>query len=145
MSNHRRRFRRWIVPAALVGALAIGAGFYVSAWPPAPRGLDDFDPLVAEAIRAALRPARLQPWSVQARLDLGMVYEANDEFDLACQCYRRVLRSRPDDARVWYRVACASEQTGALDDAFAAIDRAIALELHHAPLHWRRGMWLMDR
>src|SRR5437667_2011571 len=132
MSNDRRRLRRWIVPAALVGALAIGAGIYLSAWPPAPRGLNDYDPLAAEAIRNALRPARLQPWSVQARLDLGMVYEANDVFDLACQCYRRVLRSRPDDARVWYRLAVASEQMGALDDAFAAIDQAIAIEPHHA-------------
>jgi tetratricopeptide (TPR) repeat protein len=133
----------------LLAVLFIAIGGTAMAWwraaPPAPAGLDEFDPMVARAVRNALWNARIQPWSTEAILELGMVYEANEVPELAVNCYERVAARRPNDANVWYRLACAIALTGDVPWALENLDKAEALDARYVPLHWRRGEWLLEQ
>lgn len=132
--------------ATIAVALAGGATawFLVPPVAPSPPELSKFDPLVAQAIRRSLWEARVFRFDVDRWLKLGMIYEANDVSDLAAQCYEYVVSRRPDDARYWYRLACATERTGDATTALGHLDRAIALVPKFSPIHWRRGWWLLE-
>src|SRR5262245_6340745 len=104
----RRVKKLLIILAVIVAVVGTGALAWWRSLPPAPSDLDVVDPLVANAMRSALREARWRPWDVHAWRNLGLVYEANEAPELAAQCYLHVLESRPEDARTCYRLACAT-------------------------------------
>ena len=58
---------------------------------------------------------------------------------------RRRRRFRASEAKWWYRLAIVEARTGRMDEAIAAMQRAIELNATYAPAHWRLGLWLLDR
>jgi tetratricopeptide (TPR) repeat protein len=64
--------------------------------------------------------------------------------ELAVNCYVHVAESRPTDARVWYRLACALALTGDVARALASLDRTQTYEAKNVPLYWRRGEYLLE-
>lgn len=135
--------------AALAAAIALGAWWIArSDPPPHPPQLDadaDVDPQVAHAASTALRAVHASPRDAAARAGLAMVYHANGLLTLAAETYEQALAIDDRPARWWYYLAQVRAAQNDLDAALQNIHRAIALDPGFAPLHWRRGFWLMDQ
>ena len=96
-----------------------------------------------ESIDRALAAVRADPEQGLAWLELGMVYDANGLDDLAVPSYVRASRLLPRDARPRCHHARVLARSGRTDAALDVLDEARALAPDHAPLHWRRGRWLL--
>lgn len=59
--------------------------------------------------------------------------------DEAETAYRSVLRSRPDDPRIWHNLGVLRAEAGDPSDAIACFDRALALEPGYATAHFNRA------
>ena len=135
------------ITLGIVGLIA--ASFWVARArsapiPPVPGDLGAFDPGLAEVIRQAVDRVLEKPRSVDRRMQLGMVYEANELHGTAQDTYRQIAELRPGDARVWYRLAIVSDRLGLIDEAINTMQRAVAVDELYAPAHWRLGEWLLD-
>jgi tetratricopeptide (TPR) repeat protein len=112
--------------------------------PPVPGDLGAFDPGLADVIRQAIERVRQEPRDIGRRVQLGMVYEANQLQALAEETYRQTAALAPDDARIWYRLAYVSDRLGHIDEALAAAQQAAAADERYPPAQWRLGDWLLD-
>lgn len=128
--------------------LLAGAGWLIFALsgPPVlkPPHMSELDPLVADYVERGVRAVNANRRSREARLQLGMVYEANGLNDLARQCYEQLTAMRSPSPRVFYRLALLHESEGDVSNAIKHVKRSIERDDSYAPLHWRLGYWLLD-
>jgi len=138
--------------ASWVGLVGLGAGLVAAAcshsaaasWPiPVPAQEAQLDARMNARVEAAVAEVRADPEAPEHWLALGMTYEANELFALACECYRRALELAPS-AKAWHRLACAQASAGDTAAAADAMKRSIALEPTYAPSHWRLGSYLFE-
>ena len=59
--------------------------------------------------------------------------------DEAETAYRSILRSRPDDPRIWHNLGVLRAEAGDPSDAIACFDRALAREPGYATAHFNRA------
>ena len=74
-----------------------------------------------EAVRARL-PAH--PGVVES---LGCLYTEMGRYQDGLRADREMVKMEPDSPTAWYNLACSLALTGQTDDAFAALEKAIAL------------------
>jgi tetratricopeptide (TPR) repeat protein len=133
------------VGAGLVAGICLhGCGAEV-AEPPELEDPNGVDPAVVERVDRALSEVRRHPRRAAPRGELAMIYDANALPDLAAECYEQALTLDDQEAKWWYHLARSRHELGDLDAALTAIDRAIDREPSFAPLHWRRGLWLLSQ
>lgn len=113
--------------------------------PPAPVNLEALDPGILARLRPAMAAVRQRPGDPKSWRALGLVYDANEIFGPAAECYERVVTLRPADGRCWYDLAVVRAELGEVDGAIEAMRLAIAIDPDYAPQHWRLGFWLLDR
>jgi len=111
---------------------------------PEPPALHDLDPEVAELVGETYEAARRKRGDEELRFRLGQVYEANELAGYAQPCYETVLRARPDDEHVWYRLARVRERLGDLDGAIAALERTQAIAPDAVQVRALLGLWQLD-
>lgn len=99
------------------------------------------EPGVAAAVEAALGVARAAPEDAGARLELGMVCDANSLFEPAEASYAQAAVLAPENARAWYHLARMREELADLDGARAALERALELAPDYAPAARRSAAW----
>ncbi len=112
--------------------------------PPFPADMSIYDPTLVDVIQQTAQRVRDDPHDDEMRMQLGMVYEANRIYPLAEQTYRQHLDRKPEDARLWYRIAIVHEQDGLIEKAIEAIRHAAEFDNKYAPIQWRLGFWLFD-
>ena len=112
--------------------------------PPEPPDLEQMDAEVASLIGQAIAAARRHRGDEDLRMELGMVYEANELPEYARTCYEQVVRARERDPRAWYRLGIVRLQTGDADGALEAMQRVIALEPELVAAHARSGHLQLD-
>lgn len=124
--------------------MTAGAGWLLrrSPTPPAPADLASLDPELADLITQTRADVHADP-AAWARL--GMIYEANGFVGLARACYEQSVYRRDTEARWWYRLALVRARLGDVEGALAAALRASELDPGYAPVHWRQGLWRLDR
>lgn len=110
---------------------------------PNPASYDGVDANVAQLIQNAIKVVEGEPESFQARAGLGMIYQANEMFDLARTAYRQALTLVPDDARLLYHLARVEEKALGSSAAIERMGQSIVLEAGYGPSYWRRGGWLL--
>jgi len=127
-----RRLRRLLLVALLVAgtALAAGLGWYGWRWLAAPAppvvNLDDADPVVAAAVRAAQQNIRKDPYSVAAWGALGKLLRASGYLPDAAACFDQAGRLDPADPRWPYLAGEALAQRDP-EAALARLRRAVEL------------------
>jgi len=84
------------------------------------------DPAGAEA--AYRRTLALDPGAVNALNNLGLILFRRREFGEALDCFAIALRARPEMAPLHGNISFVLQQIGALDDALAALERALELD-----------------
>ncbi len=136
---------RYVFAALLIlGVLWISWHWFGAATAPVPDNPDELDPLVAELVEDGVNAVNRNRRNGQARLQLGMVYEANGLNDLARQCYEQLAGMRSPDPRVFYRLAMLHESEGDVSTAIEYMKRSIERDDSYAPAHWRLGYWQLD-
>lgn len=78
-----------------------------------------------QALAAAARLPADDPADLEA---IGFIAFQIGAHEIARDCYQRFCDAAPGDALGWYNLATALRNTGALDDAEAACDKALALD-----------------
>lgn len=129
--------------AALVLACAPQPGTGAVAPPDLPGG-EPVDPAIAALIEELRAGVAAAPRDAGAWLELGLAFRANG-FD--AQAEETLMRCTELDAgrdRAWYHLARARAELGQVDDALAALDRALEIRPEMAALYWRKGIWLLD-
>ena len=134
---------RFPVPAsaALLAAACGGA----SPAPPVPADLAALDPLVAEAVEAALGALERTPQDPAAWAELAMVYHANQLDHLAIEAYDEALARGEDTARNQYRRALVLFGVGREDEALRGLERALELSPQASVPRWRLGEVRLER
>lgn len=77
--------------------------------------------------------------------NLGTIYFARKQYDLAVQAYHAALDIRPDYADAYYNLGLAEARRGHDDDAIAAYRALTALTPEYAGAHFQLGCLLMKR
>ncbi len=122
------------------GAGASGDG------PPLPseERMTQLDQELAEAIGERARRIEAAPEDGREYLELGMLYEAHSQHDLALPAYERAVALLRDDAKAWYRLGLARARGGDLAGARAALERTLALRPDYTAARLRLGFLLLD-
>ena len=144
--------KAFTIPIALgAGALVVAGALWFTGDeplppppPPFPADMSIYDPTLVDVIQQTAQRVRDDPHDDEMRMQLGMVYEANRIYPLAEQTYRQHLDRKPEDARLWYRIAIVHEQDGLIEKAIEAIRHAAEFDNKYAPIQWRLGFWLFD-
>jgi tetratricopeptide (TPR) repeat protein len=110
---------------------------------PLPANLAELDGRVQARIRSARDALAAEPSSAERWAALGMTYEANDLFALACESYDRALALAPS-AKLWHRRASAEAGRGDFEAAARDMRRSVELDPAYAPSHARLGSYLFD-
>ena len=136
--------------AVLAGVLALSA-VGVWAWrlsapsppaPPTPADLDQLDPEVAGRIQLASAQVSAARTDAARWVNLGKLYEANELYPAARECYQQALALRDVEPRWWYRLAITCVTLGDLDAAIALYEpvladaRTVFGDRHHYTLYW---------
>lgn len=74
-----------------------------------------------EGVRARL------PTHSRVLESLGLLYNRVGRHVESLEVDRQLVRLQPESSVVWYNLACSLSQTGQLDEAFSALERAIDL------------------
>ena len=114
--------------------------------PPIPKSLDTTDPMIRDLIEDHLATLESDP-TPTTWLALAEAYDANDFLPEAAACYETALGldlPPTDAARAWYLLALVRNDLGDLGPSLDALDNAEAIDPAYAPIHWRRGYWLLD-
>ncbi|MFT5051837.1 MAG: tetratricopeptide (TPR) repeat protein [Chlamydiales bacterium] len=135
-----------IVLPSIVLAIAGGWWFRNHSGPPPPIPVDlaDADPEIASLVRDAVDAVTARLGDTSQRLQLGFVYEANNYFAFAAQCYEQVLERDARQPQAWYRLAICRERDGELDGAIEAMRQVTRFTPDFAPAHLRLSFWLLD-
>lgn len=107
--------------------------------------MSGFDAAVAERIQTEAAAVRRDPGGAGGWQELGMTYQAHQQFDLAAECYRQSLRLSPDEPRARFYLALAEQRLGRLDEAIALLRRVSELDASFAPGFWRLALALLQR
>jgi tetratricopeptide (TPR) repeat protein len=131
-----------IVCGALLLSLFITAGCTGGSkdLPPKPSATTPMAPGVAEAVDEAWKKVEADPDLLDARLQLAMIYDANNILDLAEETYEQVAERDPDQARSWYFLGRVRVQLNKTRKAMEAFGKAKELDDGYAPLHWHLGL-----
>lgn len=132
----------------LVGLIALGIWSRRrsnDSGPPLPRTMSRIEPAVAQLVRKTHGDLSKDLADPERWLELGKVYDANEFYELAVQCYRRAALLRETDAQSWYHLGVARTRLGQDDAATEAMRRAAELAHSYAPAHWRLGMMLLEQ
>lgn len=70
---------------------------------------------------------RQDPCNEDALMTLGHAYTRLGHYEKGLDIDRRLVRLRPSDPTAFYNLACSCALLGKIDEAFVALDRAIAL------------------
>jgi tetratricopeptide (TPR) repeat protein len=113
--------------------------------PPDPAALGDLDPAVRtllDELTASVNDDRSDAgrWG-----RLAMAYEANGFLVQAAHGYEVAVDLDDREPRSRYRLALLRARRGDAEAALKDLDRVIALAPSYAPVHWRQGLWLLDR
>ncbi len=84
------------------------------------------------------------PADANRRGQLGLAYDANLFAEAARTCLEQARALDPDAARWPYHVARLTAEAGDLEGALEILAEAEARSPRFAPIHWRRGQWLLD-
>jgi tetratricopeptide (TPR) repeat protein len=112
---------------------------------PSLRVVSSADPEVQGFLRQQLDTVAADTNDPSRWATLGMAYEANGFISASERCYQRALTIRQDEPKWWYRLAFTQARSGDVPRALETEQRAIVLNPSYGPLHWRRGMWLLDQ
>lgn len=105
---------------------------------------DELTGPLAQAAAPLLERIRSEPRALGAQRDLAMLLEANHAYDAARDAWRAFTRLAPGEPRGWYGLARMQIETGDSDAALEALDRVVELAPDYPPVHWRRGLVLLD-
>ena len=112
--------------------------------PPLPADMSTFDAAIAEQIDAEVEALHRDPHDATRWRELGMLYHAHDQFDLAVECYRQSLALAADNAQTHYYLALAEHRRGRTGEAIAAIRQSTELDTSYGAARWRLGLWLLE-
>ncbi len=151
-SSGLRTVRMWATAAGLAMLLLLGGcsgGENATVQPgltepPMPASLEGIDPDVARAIRKASEEVRDLPEDVPNWKRLGLVYSANEMYDLAVPCFEQLTLLDPAEPRGWYHLGLMRTRIGDAEGSIAALEEAGVLSPGYAPAFWQRGFRLLD-
>lgn len=109
---------------------------------PWPRSMAGYDAALVQALEAARGELLETPADAARWMDLGMLFEAHLQLELAERCYGRAVVLDDAAPRSWYRLAAMRGKNGQVPEALEALARVEALEPGYAPA-WRRKGWLL--
>jgi len=111
---------------------------------PAPPDASALAPGARARIEACLVAVRAAPDDPEAWIALATAYDAHALFDLAVPAWRGATARADERAEPWYHLARCLGELGRLEEALAALERALEREPGYAPAHARKGFWLLD-
>ncbi len=117
----------------------------IDSGPPLPRTMSRIEPAVVQLIRKTRGDLSKDLTDPGRWLELGKVYDANEFYELAAECYQRAASLNEADAQSWYHLGVARRRLGQDDEAIEAMHRAAELAHSYAPAHWRLGIMLLEQ
>ena len=111
---------------------------------PLPGDMKAFDAAIAKQVELEVEALRRDPHDARKWRELGMLYHAHDQFDVAAECYAQSIVLADDDARTNYYFALAQRRLGHTQDSIAAMRRVGELDATYAAARWRLGLWLLE-
>ena len=111
---------------------------------PQPADMKSFDAAIAMQVDSEVEALRRDPHNATRWRELGMLYHAHDQFDVATECYAQSIVLASDVARTHYFLALAERRLGHTRDSIAAMRRAAELDATYAAARWRLGLWLLE-
>lgn len=133
-----------MLPSLALTLWALAAAGAREAAPPPRADLEAADAEVAAGIEALWQRAAESPESVEAWLALGQIYQAHLLHEPAIRCYEVLLRLDPGHPRAHYLLGLLEAESGNLERAAEAFQRAAELEPRYAPARWRLGEVLSE-
>lgn len=109
---------------------------------PWPHSMAGYDTALVEALEEARGVVLASPGDAASWVDLGMLFEAHLQLELAESCYGEAVRLDGSAPRSWYRLAAMRGKNGRVAEALDALARVEELEPGYAPA-WRRKGWLL--
>ena len=111
---------------------------------PQPADMKAFDAAIAKQVESEVEALRRDPYDAIKWRELGMLYHAHEQFDVAAECYAQSMVLADDDARTHYYFALVERRLGHTRDSVAAMRRAGELDATYAAARWRLGLWLLE-
>ena len=133
----------------IIAMLAIGAPRSATAQTsdrsavPLPPRLEQRDPAVIDLVWHHAARIEANPTPANWRR-LGMVYQANLEYELACQVYQRALDLDPASAPTHYLMSLCRDRLGDATAAIAAMEQVTVLDPTYMPAWWRLGLLQLE-
>jgi len=128
----------------IVLAGATGAWSQESNDPPRPRDLEASDSAVVEVVESALASVQADPQAKEGWANLGSLYFAHGFLSEARQCLQRAARGSLEPK--WtYWLALVQAELGDLEEALVTTQNLVSIDQPYPPVHWRRGLWYLDR
>lgn len=106
---------------------------------PIPDQIDELDPALVELIERQLAVVRSAPRDAVAHATLGAIYEANNLWPQARQCYETAHALDPVEPMWAHHAAIAAGTSGDFDGALALLRSGAARYRDFAPIHHRLG------
>lgn len=96
-------------------------------------------PGVSEVVTAAWDKVAVDPELLAPRLELAMIYEANNILGLAEETYEQVVERDAAQVKAWYLLGRVRVMQGKAKKAMEALAKVTELEETYVPLHWHLG------
>ena len=106
---------------------------------PVPEKLEQLDPALITLIERQLRVVRSTPINARAHATLGAIYEANNLWPEARQCYETASTLEPGEPMWIHHAAIAAGTSGDFDAALALLRKGAERHPDFAPIHHRFG------
>jgi len=111
---------------------------------PVPANMTAFDAEIAKQVESEVEALRKDPGDATKWRELGMLYHAHDQFDVAAECYAQSVVLADENARTHYYLALSERRLGHTSESITAMKRAAELDATYAPARWRLGLWLLE-
>ncbi|MCH2152870.1 MAG: tetratricopeptide repeat protein [Phycisphaerales bacterium] len=136
---------RWILMAVLAGVAVYFFLFTARGLAPAPTPSPEqvLDPILKRTIQLQLNNIEQNPSSLDERLKLGMLYEANELDDLALASYQQLTDVVPEHPRAWYQTGLILDKRGQSTEAMAAMRESVRHAGKIPFPSWRLGLMLL--
>ena len=112
--------------------------------PPLPDRMESMDSVLVEHIERRVSAVKDAPEESRAWMQLGLLYEAHEIYELANLCYEQASQLDPQSQTAWYHLALMQHQTGAVESAVESLIQVRELGANYAPASWRRGSMLLE-